>query len=254
MASNPPQACCFKGYPQTGTIQGKMTKMFGIETYVTGSSPIEDRVLVICTDVFGLQLKHNKLVADALAAGGYKVVVPDILFGDALERLDETVDFVAWREKHNVTKTRAIVDKFMEGLKKEYNPKFIGVVGYCFGAKYAIQQIHATKGLAEVAAIAHPSFVSIEEIEAIGSKKPLLISAAEIDTVYTAELRHQTEAKLKEIKAIYQQDLFGGVEHGFSIRGDESIPQNVYAKEKVLFDQLYWFDYFFKKSKKCCKD
>lgn len=252
MASNLPGTCCTQGFPHDGSLKGETTQLFGIETYVTGDAPITDRVLVIMTDIFGLKLKNNKLVADSLAAGGYKVLVPDILFGDALEKMDGSTSINEWKKNHSVEKTDGVVVKFMEALKKEHNPKFIGVLGYCFGAKYALHQIHETTGFADAAAIAHPSYTTIEEVAAIG-KKPLLISAAENDPIYTTELRHLSEQKLKEIGATYQQTIFSGTSHGFAIRGDESIRANVYAKQKVILDQLYWFDEFSHNTKECCK-
>ena len=190
------------------------------------------------TDVYGNKFNNVLLTADKFADAGYKVFAPDILFGDAIIP-DKPIDRDAWFQKHSPEVTKKIVDGFMKLLKLEYDPKFIGVVGYCFGAKFAVQHINMNEGLANVAAIAHPSFVSIDEIEAIGNERPLLISAAEEDQIFPANMRHLTEEKLKDIHAIYQLDLFSGVAHGFAARGDISNPAVKYAKEKVLLDQLY---------------
>jgi dienelactone hydrolase len=40
--------------------------------------------IVLLTNVFGPEYLHNQLVADEWAREGYKVVVPDLLEGDAL--------------------------------------------------------------------------------------------------------------------------------------------------------------------------
>lgn len=245
MASNPPGSCCFKGFYHEGTPKGEHKTLFDVDTYVTGGES-NDKVIIVLTDVFGNKFNNVLLTADQLAAAGYKVLIPDILFGDEIESLDGSIDFNDWLARHNPEVTRAIVDKFVAAVKKEYSPKFTGVIGYCFGAKFAVQQIDASNGLADVAAIAHPSFVTIEEITAIGKKKPLLVSAAETDSIYTEELRQQTESKLKEIGARYQLDLFSGVSHGYAARGDVSDPVVKYAKEKTLYDQIYWFDTFSK--------
>ncbi|QLQ81737.1 hypothetical protein HG537_0F04980 [Torulaspora globosa] len=243
MASNPPGACCFKGFKHEGTPKGSIADLYDIETYITGVESNE-KVIVILTDVFGHKLKNTQIIADKLGNAGYRVYIPDILFGDALEKLDGSVDFNEWKERHNVVKTKSVVDQFLAGLKKEHSPKFVGVIGYCFGAKYAIQQIHATEGAADVCAVAHPSFVSIEEVAAIGKDKPLLISAAETDPIFAPELRHLTEEKFAEIGARYQLDLFSGVSHGFAVRGNEEDPCVRYARDKVLLDQIYWFNHF----------
>lgn len=242
MASNPPGPCCFKGFRHEGTSTGSLGDLYGINTYATGSQSNE-KIIVIITDIYGHKFQNTQLIADQLGDAGYRVYIPDILFGDAIEKLDGSVNFNEWLEKHNAVKTKEIVDRFLSGLKDEHSPKFVGVIGHCFGAKYAVQQIHASEGLADVCAIAHPSFITIEEVAAIGTK-PLLISAAENDSIFPPELRHQSEAKLQEIGARYQLDLFSGVSHGFAVRGDTSDPVVKYAKEKVLLDQIYWFNHF----------
>lgn len=242
MASNPPGKCCFEGFYHEGTAKGTHKEIFGVESYVTGIDKPSDRVIVILTDIFGIKLNNVLLIADQMAARGYQVYIPDILFNDPVVKLDGSTDFNAWLANHPADKVHTLVTKYLTDLRKELNPKFVGVVGYCYGAKFAVQQVNKASALADCCAIAHPSFVSMEEVEAIG--KPILISAAENDSVFPPELRHQTEAKLAEMKARYQLDLFGGVSHGFAARGDVSDPIVKYAKEKALLDQLHWFDNF----------
>lgn len=118
-------------------------------------------------------------------------------------------------------------------------PTFLGGIGYCFGAKFAVQNL-SINGYLDAAAVAHPSFVSMEEVKAI--KRPIIISAAETDQVFAPELRHQTEDELAKLEGVrYQVDLFSGVTHGFAVRGDIKNPIVRYAKEKVLADQLAFF-------------
>ncbi|OBA22244.1 dienelactone hydrolase [Metschnikowia bicuspidata var. bicuspidata NRRL YB-4993] len=240
MASNPPGKCCAVASFHEGTPSGNHETIYGLDTYVSGSEHSDSRVIVILTDVYGHKLNNTLLVADQFAKAGYKVYIPDILKGDPIS--DSSVDFPSWLLKHTNEITRPIVDEFLKALRKDVGiSSFIGVVGYCFGAKFTVQHL-AEEGLATAGAIAHPSFVTIDEVAAI--KKPLVISAAEIDPIFTTELRQQTEAKLAEIKARYQLTLFSGVSHGFSIKGDIEDPVVKYAKEKTLADQLQWFSMF----------
>ncbi|CAL9731531.1 hypothetical protein MOUN0_L11034 [Monosporozyma unispora] len=259
MASNPPGKCCFMGFRHEGETHGSFQDLYGLDTYVTEpqvsecckgkSSDAEvkkvNKYIVILTDIFGHKFNNVQLLADQLAQGtGFHVLVPDILFNDPVIDLDGSTDFQKWLHDHPHDKTRnEAVQPFLESLKKEKNPDFIGIIGYCYGAKFAVQQL-SQDGLADVGAIAHPSFVSIEEVDAIPKSKPLLISAAEKDVIFTEELRHLTEDKLKENGITYQLDLFSGVEHGFAARGDISIPWVKYANEKALADQIHWFNYF----------
>lgn len=240
MASNPPGKCCTILNLHEGSPVGKVETIFGLESYVTGKENPSSRVIVILTDIFGHNLKNVTLIADFLAKEGkYQVYVPDILKGDPYDANKEGLP--AWLANHTVEETKDIVGDYLKALHSEISPSFVGLIGYCFGAKFCVGHI-AEGGLANVAALAHPSFVTIEDVAAI--RKPVLISAAETDTIFTTELRHATEAKLAEIKARYQMDLFSGVEHGYACRGDLTNPVVKYAAEKTLKDQLEWFSLF----------
>ena len=246
MASNPPGKCCVKGFVHEGKAVGTYEQVFGLDTYVTGTSNSpNDKVIVILTDIYGNRLINTLLNADQFAAAGYRVYIPDLFDGDYADINDQDrVKLPEWFKRHTPEITKPISDAFVRSIRKEFNPKFLAVVGYCFGAKYAIHQIAAADGVADCCAVAHPSLVTIEEVAAISKDKPILISAAETDPIFPPELRAQTEAKLKEIGARYQVDLFSGVSHGFSVRGDITNPVVKYAKEKAFCDQVYWFDYF----------
>lgn len=208
-----------------------------MDTYVVGNS--ESRFIVIATDIYGHKYNNVRLIADQFAKDGYKVYVPDILKGDPVVPGD---DLPKWLQNHTLEITEPIYVGFLSKLREEVGKSaFIGSVGYCFGAKYVIRQLSAD-GLIDAGAIAHPSFVGIEEVAEI--KKPLLISAAETDSIFPAELRRQTEDKLVEIGARYQLTLFSGVAHGYAVRGDMSDPVVKYSAEKTLSDQIVWFGLF----------
>lgn len=192
------------------------------------------------TDVFGHDFINNQLVADEFARRGYFVVVPDIFSGDPSPPTIPADFRENWLPKHTPEVTEPIVEKALAAVKNEYKPKFIVCSGYCFGAKYTIKLLG--KSEIDVAAVFHPSFVTIEEVKSI--KGPLFIGAAENDEIFPPELRHQTEAALAEMKATYQVNLFSGVYHGFAVRGDISIAEVKYAKEQVLLDAVCFFKRF----------
>lgn len=62
-----------------------------------------------------------------------------------------------------------------------------------------------------------------------------------IDPIFTVEQRQESEAKLAEINATYQINVFGGVEHGFSVRGDMKDPKQKFAKEQAFHQAIAWF-------------
>lgn len=244
MASYPPSKCCAEGFIHEGEPKGTYIEIADIKAYKTAAGKREDAVVVILPDIFGIYLPNTLLIADQFASkSGFTTYIPDILFDDqiSLEDLGSgKVDFPKWLGNHSNEITKPIVEKALKVIKEQNPNKKICVIGYCFGAKYAVQQ-GSKEGIADVVAIAHPSFVTIEEVEALNV--PILISCAEIDNQFPADKRVETQAKLQEIKATYQIDIFSGVSHGFAARGDPNDKNVKYAKEKVFFDQSYFFDY-----------
>ncbi|KAK6200145.1 dienelactone hydrolase [Scheffersomyces amazonensis] len=239
MASNPPGACCIQGSFHEGDAKGDHKTIFGFDTYQTGEKNGNDRIIVIITDIYGHKFNNVLLIADELARQKYHVLIPDILNGDPVPATHG--DLSEWLGKHGPEVTKPLVDSYLASVKKEYSPKFFGAIGYCFGAKYVIQNL-AAGGPLDAGAAAHPSFVTIDEVSAI--KKPIIISAAEVDPIFTVELRHESEKELTKIGARYQIDLFSGVSHGFAVRGDIKDPVVKYAKEKALADQVSFFSQY----------
>lgn len=239
MASNPPGKCCVEGFLHEGNPQGKLCELFGFKTYVSGQE--SKRIVVILSDIYGIKFINAQLIADSIARAGYYVLMPDILQGeDAIfDHPDKMAYLMDWLTRHSEQDTRAIVESFVGKVKEYLDPEFIGGIGYCFGAKYVIQQL-TSNGAFDVGALAHPSFVTEEEVKAVA--KPVLISAAETDSMFTPELRHKSEGILRENKAEYEISLYSGVEHGYAVRGDPNVPRVRYAQEKTLLDQLYFFD------------
>lgn len=90
----------------------------------------------------------------------------------------------------------------------------------------------------DVGYIAHPSFVEEKELQNI--QGPLSISAAEIDTVFTSELRHKSETILGKTGFPWQINLFSGVKHGFAVRGDMDDPKQRHAKEQAFSQAVSW--------------
>lgn len=236
MTASFPSKCCVSGVKHEGESTGEFVTINNVKAYVAGdkSSP---NVILHLTDIFGSEFINNRLLADSYAAQGYYVVLPDLFNGDAYE-YGKPVDR-SWFANHQVSDVEPIVFSTLKYIKEELKPKFIGAVGHCFGAKYVIRLLD---GKIDAGVAAHPSLVELSEVEQI--KKPLLIAAAETDPIFTDELRAQTEAKLKEIKATYFVSLISGVAHGFAVRGDPKDKWATIAKEKAFADSIWWYKLF----------
>ena len=102
----------------------------------------------------------------------------------------------------------------------------------------------------DVGYIAHPSYLSIGEIE--GIRGPLSIAAAETDRVFPLDLRAlQTETTLKALEKAYKGGklpweihVFSGVSHGFAVRGDKEDESQKWAMEQAFSMAGRWFERF----------
>lgn len=103
-----------------------------------------------------------------------------------------------------------------------------------------MRHLRPEAGKIDVGYTAHPSFVDADELRDI--KGPLAISAAETDSIFPTEKRHESEVILKEVGYPYQINLYSGVEHGFAVRADLSNPVAKYAKESAFLQALQWFE------------
>jgi len=251
MASNPPGKCCIAGVKHEGETYGSIIKIDGVDTYIaepSGETIHKDAAILFLPDAFSISFNNTQLLADQFAANGYLTIAPDLLKGDAfpVEYINNLAafDIMKWLnegmkgEGHTPDVVDPIVENAIEWLKKERGIKKIGSVGYCFGGKYVVRFLKSEK--ISVGYIAHPSWITSEEISAI--EGPLSIAAAEIDQALTADLRHESEEILKKKGHPYQINLYSGVEHGFAVRTDLSIKQNKFAKEQAFFQAVAWFD------------
>ncbi|KAG9230134.1 Hamartin protein-domain-containing protein [Amylocarpus encephaloides] len=226
MSSNPPAHCCTVGIKHEGEPTGKMFKIGNIDAYIaepTAENIHRDVAIMYLPDVIGIW-QNSQLMADQYAANGYSTIVVDLFNGDPIKlNRPEGFDFMKWVTQgssgdnpHTKDAVDPIVKRAIAYLK-EQGFKKIGSVGYCFGAKYVCRFMAGGKGI-DVGYSAHPSFIDDDELSAITG--PFSISAAETDDIFPAEKRHKSEVILQKTGLPYQINLFSGVAHGFSVRGD----------------------------------
>lgn len=231
--------CCLNAFHHEGVSKGTYSIIGGLDSYQTGLEFGDEKIIVILTDIFGYKLNNALLLADQLSQiAQSQVVIPDILEGDAVED-KSTFEKAVWGPKHSVEKTGYIVENFLKNLLKEKPIQKLYGIGFCFGAKFVVQQL-SKHGLLDAGAIAHPSMLTTEDIEEIS--KPILISTGDLDSAFPEEFRNLTTSILTKKRTLrFQLDLFQGCPHGYAVRGDISVPEIKYAKEKTLIDQAFFF-------------
>ncbi|KAL2862834.1 dienelactone hydrolase family protein [Aspergillus lucknowensis] len=249
MTSLPPGSCCYQGVKHEGVAKGTLSRVGNFEVYtVQPEDRTPENAILILTDVIGHKFINVQLIADQLAQNGYFVIIPDLFDGDPIPlNRPDGFDIFAWRNGKHHPQGRShlpenvdpVVEATIEELRNKHGFKKIGAIGYCFGAKYVVRHLRPDLGKIDVGFVAHPSFVDEEELRAITG--PLAISAAETDTIFPVEKRHQSEVILREIGVPYQISLFSGVSHGFAVRADLDDRRSRYAKESTFFQNLRWF-------------
>ncbi|KAF2270496.1 alpha/beta-hydrolase [Lojkania enalia] len=193
------------------------------------------------TDIYGVPLLQNKLLADSIAKAGYLVIMPDLFKGDAIPVTtpEGGLNLTEWRARHPTAEIDSIIASTISYMRNELGATRIGGVGYCFGGKYVPRFLAEGKGL-DVGFIAHPSSLETAEIQGIAG--PITIAAGELDGAFNATGRHTAESILQTKNATYQLNLYSGAPHGFAVRPNLNVPRQKYAKESAFFQAVQWFD------------
>ncbi|OAA58487.1 dienelactone hydrolase [Niveomyces insectorum RCEF 264] len=209
------------------------------------------RAVLYLTDVFGIQLAENKLLADSFARAGFVTVAPD-LFGGHPAPGDINVpgfNTTAFLAAHGANQTDPIVAAGLAYLRDTLGLSRIGATGYCYGGRYAFRAggpllgtANTTAGAGAVAHAvfaAHPSMLSDDEIAAI--QGPASVAAAENDSLMPPARRGEITALLQKTGQAYSFSVYGGTSHGFGVRVNVTDPRQKFAKEEAFFQAARWF-------------
>ncbi|KAK3684327.1 Alpha/Beta hydrolase protein [Podospora appendiculata] len=247
MASNPPAQCCAVGVKDSGKPSGTYETVGGYPAYVVKSATANGKAVLLLPDVLGHEFPNAQLIADSFAENGYTTIIPDLFHGDPVKFPSPPgFDFMSWMTKgtdnkgsHLPERVDPVVEAVITAIRSELGITRLAAAGYCFGAKYVVRFLKP--GQIDVGYLAHPSFVQPEELKAI--KGPVSIAAAETDDIFPAPKRHESEVILASHsdKVPYQINLYSGTAHGFSVRGDTSVPQIAYAKKAAFLQAVQWF-------------
>ncbi|KAM7462643.1 hypothetical protein LguiA_030764 [Lonicera macranthoides] len=215
---------------------GHEEEIGGLKSYVSGSLDSKLCVLLV-SDIFGYKAPNLRKLADKVAAAGFYVVVPDFLHEDPYAPENAERPMLTWLKDHSPDEAFENAKPVIEDLKTKGVSK-IGAAGFCWGAKVVVELAKHT--YIHAAAILHPSFVSLEDIN--GVKVPISILGAETDQRSPPELLKRFEETLNakpEVDCFVK--IFPGVAHGWSLRykdGDEHV---VKCAKEAHQDMLDWF-------------
>jgi dienelactone hydrolase len=226
-----------------------------------------------------LKLPNNKLIADRYAKDGWLVYLPDFFEGDPvglkvadlLIPADESKlsafskytgilasapSFVMWMLRHKEGPTNKVCMDFLQALRRA-TPRSvkIGMVGMCWGGKYAIRaglesnmiEIDGEKvPLVDAAVGLHPSHVAVPaDVETL--IVPVSYGWGEEDTAVSIKQKGEIEEVHAKAKAAgrtvpeMEHKVYKPGRHGFSVRGNPDDPQERACLEDSVTQVLDFF-------------
>ncbi|KAI6021444.1 Alpha/Beta hydrolase protein [Pisolithus microcarpus] len=236
---------CAAGQEYKGSPQGKTEKIGGVSCYVGTPTGHYDhkKVLLLLTDMFGLTLPNNLLLVDDFTKQGYRTIAPDYLNGDAAPPYamnNPNFKVKDWVQNHMPDVTRPPLDDVIQALKRQGVTSF-AVTGYCFGGRYAIDL--AIDGIVDVIIVSHPSQVVVPttfETFAQKASAPLLLELGDKDTEVTTPVLGDGK-----YAPGYKRESWPGCSHGFAVRADVLVPEQLQGKEGSFNSSVAWLKKYF---------
>ncbi|EEE63655.1 hypothetical protein OsJ_18472 [Oryza sativa Japonica Group] len=177
----------------------------GLECYATGSRRSGGRAVILVSDYYGFRAPKLRKIADKVAYQlGCYVVVPDLLFGDPYTD-DPARPFEEWIKTHSPVEAAEKTKPLIAALKKD-GTSTVGVGGYCWGGKVAVELSKTEETKAVV--ISHPALVVVDDMK---------------------EVHHLVK-------------IFPDAPHGFACRYNATDPFAVKTAEEARADMVKWFD------------
>ncbi|KAJ1960470.1 hypothetical protein GGI12_003782 [Dipsacomyces acuminosporus] len=203
------------------TAVGETIKDAGSTYYIVGDKGSKNGV-IFCYDIMGYHPNAYQ-VADLLASSGIRVIVPDFLQGKPLTREDignkeVFTDFLQNRAPW--TANRAIFKAAQKVLEDE-GIAHIGAIGFCWGAKLALQALGEENSGIGGSALVHPSALTKEDFE--NANGPVLLLPSKNERDFTEDF---AIAKAKPFGDKSVQVRFDNQQHGFcGSRGEFGNPE-----------------------------
>jgi dienelactone hydrolase len=270
----------FQGTIHEGLPQGKEETIHGLNTYVVGNTTNPKAIVVMYSDIFGLLLPNNKLIADAFAKSGeYLVYLPDFFKGDAVKlniadilipvdaakqssfrkytgMLASAPTFIMWMTRHKEGPTNDTCMEFLQELRRATpTTQKIGMVGFCWGGRYAIRtgleknmiEIEGKKTpLVDAVVALHPSNLTVQP-----DVETLVVPTSFGWGVEDEAVSFKTKAEVEEIHANAEKagktlpelehKVYKPGRHGFAVRGNPDDPQEKACLVDSEAQVLNWF-------------
>ncbi|KAJ8103393.1 alpha/beta-hydrolase [Lipomyces tetrasporus] len=272
---------CIKGTVHNGQPLGKEEMIHGLNSYVIGNRTNPRGIIVIYSDIFGLPLPNNKLIADAYAKSGeWLVYLPDFFEGDpvtlkfadvaipidatkqsALAKytglLASAPSLIMWMMRHKEAPTNKVCMDFLQALRRATpRSQKIGITGFCWGGRYAIRaglesNMIEIDGemvpLVDAAVALHPSNLAFP-----GDVENLVVPVSYGWGLEDVGVKIEQKGKVEKIHVKAKEagrklpemehKVYKPGRHGFAVRGNPDDPLERACLEDSVTQALHWFE------------
>lgn len=180
------------------------------------------KAILFCSNVFGIELVANRLLADKFAEENNVVVLaPDLFQGDSLSALQTDApdfDLYVWQQRHGQAESRPPLDAAIAYARESLGITEFAGVGYCVGARWLLDL--AFDGLLVCGAINHPSLVEDAHLERLaGLDFPVLFNTCGHDFYFPDERLTLADSLWAKRPQYYKRLFWKNQQHGWSVRG-----------------------------------
>ncbi|KAI9713007.1 MAG: hypothetical protein M1828_001481 [Chrysothrix sp. TS-e1954] len=257
--------CCLSGTLASGKPTGRVDQIGGRDTYVAEpSNGSKTKTVVFLADIFGWELPNIRLLADQYAKAGFFAYVPDVHNGDSLPydflnaaepplHVREKLSLIGkgintakvattlgpWIVRHREGVTKPIIDGFINTIKMTPGTDKVGVIGFCWGARYAILQGHDQ---VDAVFACHPTLVAIPgDFNSV--TKPLSLACGSADSLLSVkDVEKIKDVMAKKIDVPSETRIYEDQVHGFALRGDWSSDKDKKAMDEAEKQGIAWFN------------